>query len=312
MTRRARTAVFLVLVLFLEGYALNLFAKESQSPYGPLNDEEKRVIDESGTEQAFTGKYTDLNLMGVYACRKCGAPLYRSDDKFPSRCGWPAFDNELPSAVKRSLDPDGRRTEITCARCGAHLGHVFLGEQLTSRDTRHCVNSICMVFESQDSKRLQRAVFAGGCFWGVEERMKNLPGVVCATSGFTGGRKANPTYKEVCTGRTGHAEAVEIIFDPTKTDYETLCMYFLEIHDPTEKNRQGPDVGTQYRSGIFYLDEAQKKTARKLLKILREKGYNVQTEVEPFRHFWQAERYHQNYYERTGKTPYCHTYQKRF
>lgn len=312
MTHPTPTTLFLVLVLLLEGYTLNLFAKEPQSPYGPLNAEEKRVIEESGTEKAFTGKYTNLSLMGVYACRKCGVPLYRSDDKFPSHCGWPAFDNELPGAVKRSLDPDGRRTEITCGKCDAHLGHVFLGEQLTARDTRHCVNSICMVFEPQDGKRLQRAVFAGGCFWGVEERMKTLPGVVKATSGFTGGRKSHPTYKEVCTGKTGHAEAVEVIFDPTKTDYETLAMYFLEIHDPTQKNRQGPDIGTQYRSAIFYLDDAQKKTARKLLKILREKGYRVQTDVEPFKRFWQAEEYHQDYYERTGKTPYCHTWQKRF
>ncbi|MDO5552427.1 MAG: bifunctional methionine sulfoxide reductase B/A protein [Planctomycetia bacterium] len=284
----------------------------ADSPYGALSELEKYVLLEKGTERAFTGKYTDEAGAGVYACRNCGAPLYRSDDKFRSSCGWPAFDDAIGGAVVRTPDDDGVRTEITCHACAGHLGHVFQGEQATEKDTRYCVNSASLVFEPQRQGRLARAVFAGGCFWGVEELMRTLPGVLTVTSGYTGGRTSFPTYEQVCQGRTGHAEAVEIVYDTTKTDYETLCKFFLEIHDPTQKNRQGPDVGIQYRSAIFYLDDQQKETAKHLLKILRDKGLDVQTQVEPFKRFWQAEDYHQDYYQYKGTAPYCHRYQKRF
>lgn len=282
------------------------------SPYGELSVEEKRVIENRGTEFPFTGKYTDEFQCGLYACRKCGAPLYRSDDKFQSSCGWPAFDDEIPGAVKRMPDSDGVRTEISCSCCGGHLGHVFFGEHLTGKNTRHCVNSVSMVFEPQETGRLQRAVFAGGCFWGVEEFMRRQSGVLKVTNGFSGGELENPTYHDVCSGRTGHAESVEIIFESGKTDFETICRYFLEIHDPTQLYRQGPDIGSQYRSVIFYFDEKQKKIAEKLLSILREKGYSVVTELVRFYRFWNAEEYHQDYYQRKGDRPYCHRFEKRF
>jgi peptide methionine sulfoxide reductase msrA/msrB len=299
-------------MIFMGGMMMMTTGYGAESPYGPLNAAEKQVIVDRGTERPFTGKYDEHAALGVYACRNCGAALYRSDDKFDAGCGWPAFDDEIPGAVKRTADPDGRRIEITCAKCGAHLGHVFAGEKLTAKDTRHCVNSISLVFEPQEGGRLQRAVFAGGCFWGVEERMRRRPGVLAAVSGYAGGKTENPSYQQVGSGTTGHAEAVEVIYDPKKTDFETLCKYFLEIHDPTEKDRQGPDVGTQYRSAIFYLDEAQRKKAEELLDVLRAKKYDVATEVVPFRRFWNAEAYHQDYYERKGSEPYCHRYQKRF
>ena len=313
MKKRASLLLTLLATLcFMEVLMSSLFAQEESGPYGPLSAKEKYVLEDKGTDRAFTGKYTDFFKSGVYACRKCGTPLYRSDDKFSSRCGWPAFDDEIPGSVNRSVDADGKRTEITCAKCRAHLGHVFQGEELTEKNTRHCVNSTSMVFEPQDGGRLQRAVFAGGCFWGVEELMKRQKGVLSVVSGYTGGRADNPTYQQVCTGKTGHAEAVEIIYDSTKTDFETLCKYFLEIHDPTQKDRQGPDIGTQYRSVIFYFNDAQKRTARKLLAILRDKGYDIQTKLISFRRFWPAEEKHQDYYERKGTAPYCHAWQKRF
>ncbi len=162
------------------------------------------------------------------------------------------------------------------------------------------------------SQTTETAIFAGGCFWGVEHYIQAAPGVVGTRVGYTGGLKDNPTYQEVCTGRTGHAEALEVIFDPTKTSFETLARLFFETHDPTQQDRQGPDVGSQYRSAIYYRDEAQKATVLSLIEILRARGYDVVTEVEPASTFWPAEKYHQRYYEKTGKTPYCHFYTPRF
>jgi peptide methionine sulfoxide reductase msrA/msrB len=277
-----------------------------------LTEEEKAVIVDKGTEKPFTGKYYDFFKSGIYTCRKCGAALYRSDDKFKSGCGWPAFEDEIKGAVKRTRDADGLRTEITCSNCGAHLGHVFVGEKLTPMDTRHCVNSISMKFAPVDSPEVRRAIFAGGCFWGVEHLMSEAPGVITAISGYTGGNKDYPSYKEVCSGKTGHAEAVEVIYNPKKTNFEKLAKYFLEIHDPTQVNRQGPDRGSQYRSVIFYLGENQKKTAEKLITILKNKGLKVATKVEKAGRFWPAEDYHQDYYDRKGTSPYCHKYIKRF
>lgn len=300
------------ILFFIITGGLMVLNAQNLSPYGKLSDEEQKVIVKKGTELPFSGKYDDFFESGVYACRQCGKPLYVSDDKFDSRCGWPSFDDAVPDAVKQIPDADGRRIEILCNACSAHLGHVFSGEKLTAKDTRHCVNSISLVFEPQSSKRIQRAVFAGGCFWGVEELMRKQKGVIDVISGYTGGTKANPSYQEVCSGKTGHAEGVEVFFDPSQTSFANLCRYFLEIHDPTQKDRQGPDVGSQYRSEIFYLDNAQRDEAEKLLGLLRKKGYDIQTKVTPFERFWSAERYHQNYYQNNGQAPYCHAYKSRF
>lgn len=161
-------------------------------------------------------------------------------------------------------------------------------------------------------KPTHRAIFAGGCFWGVEHLMRALPGVLEVKSGYTGGTVPNPTYEEVCTGRTGHAEAVEIVYDPQVTDYETLAKLFFEIHDPTQKNRQGPDVGSQYRSAIFFLTKEQKSVALRLIGLLKDKGLIIVTELNPAEAFYYAEDYHQEYYTKTGKQPYCHSRTKRF
>lgn len=273
-----------------------------------LTPEEKRVIIDKGTERPFTGKYTDTKEAGTYVCKQCGAPLYRSEDKFDAGCGWPSFDDEIKGAVKRVLDSDGLRTEIVCSKCGGHLGHVFTGEGFTEKETRHCVNSISMDFIPSTTT----AIFAGGCFWGVEHLMQQQNGVIGVESGYIGGTVVNPTYQQVCTGKTGHAEAVRIIYDRTKVDYETLAKLFFEIHDPTQLDGQGPDLGHQYRSGVFYSSPEQKKIAEKLIQQLKDKGYDVVTEVTEATEFYPAEEYHQDYYVKTGKTPYCHIYTKKF
>ena len=281
--------------------------------YNKLTPEEETVIVQKGTERPFTGIYYDHWEKGNYVCKRCDAPLYKSADKFDSHCGWPSFDDEIPGAVKRLPDADGIRTEILCNNCGAHLGHVFVGEGLTDKNVRHCVNSISMNFVPVDKTRdYETAYFAGGCFWGVEHYFQNARGVVSTTVGYIGGNKENPTYSEVCSGETGHAEAIEVVFDTELTSYEDLARLFFEIHDPTQIDRQGPDIGEQYRSAVFYNDNHQKKTAEKLIEILKDNGYKVVTEVIAAGPFWKAEDYHQDYYLKKNGQPYCHSYQKRF
>lgn len=283
-------------------------------PFNFLSPFESHVINDKGTEAPFTGEYNDHYQDGTYLCKKCGAALYYSSSKFKSGCGWPSFDDEIKGAVSRYPDPDGRRTEIRCASCDGHLGHVFTGEHYTDKNIRHCVNSASIMFvpAKLEPGRYGTAIFAGGCFWGVEYFMQKAPGVVSVVSGFTGGHVKNPSYREVCNGTTGHAEAVRLVYNARETSYETLLKLFMEIHDPTQVGRQGPDIGEQYRSEIFYLNDDQKKIAEKNIKILKDKGYKVATRLSKASAFYEAEDYHQDYYFKNGKTPYCHSYIKRF
>ena len=159
---------------------------------------------------------------------------------------------------------------------------------------------------------IKRAIFAGGCFWGVEYLMQSAPGVLDVQSGYTGGTLESPSYEQVKTGATGHLEAVCVTYDPAQTDYETIAKLFFEIHDPTQTDGQGPDIGSQYHSAIFYADNEQKQIAEKLIETLERKGYKIATRVLPLKIFWPAEEYHQNYYTHKGTQPYCHVRVKRF
>lgn len=278
-----------------------------------LTPEEEQVIVRKGTEPPFSGKYYEHNENGTYTCKRCDAQLYKSTDKFNSGCGWPSFDDEIPGAVIHSVDADGVRTEITCAKCTAHLGHVFEGERLTSKNVRHCVNSISLDFVSAQQKvQTEKAFFAGGCFWGTEYLLQKADGVISTRVGYMGGHTENPTYREICEGTTGHAEAIEVEFDPAETDFETLSRLFFEIHDPTQVDRQGPDVGDQYRSAVFYDNDNQRQVVEKLVLLLKDRGFDVVTQIAEAGTFWEAEQNHQDYYDTSGKQPYCHTYQKRF
>ncbi len=297
-----KSKILLILLLILT-------VKISYPQMKPLTKDEERVILHKGTEAPFTGKYLNNKQKGTYLCRRCGNPLYQSSDKFDSGCGWPSFDDQIPGAVTHRKDPEGIRTEIVCSKCNGHLGHIFEGERFTQKNVRHCVNSISLHFVPEEKVS---AIFAGGCFWGVEHMMQRVKGVIEVISGYTGGDTKNPGYREVCKEDTGHAEAVEVVYDSSLVSYETLVKYFFEIHDPTQVNRQGPDIGYQYRSAIFYKTDDEKKVAEKIISELEKKGYKVATELQKANEFWPAEDYHQDYYARKGGVPYCHSYKKRF
>jgi len=283
--------------------------------YNKLTPEEIRIIEHKGTELPFSGEYNNFYQDGVYLCKKCNNKLFRSKDKFNSNSGWPSFDEAIGENVKEVLDRDGRRVEIICANCGGHLGHVFRGEQFTPKNTRYCVNSLSLNFEPfESSKRYKRAYFAGGCFWGVEYWFLKLDGVVGAYSGYMGGSVENPTYKDVCTKNTGHIETVEVIYDNKKISYEELVKFFFEIHDPEQTNGQGPDIGPQYISAIFYNNQEEKRIAKSIIEQLENRGMKIATKlIDATKHkFYKAEEEHQNYYNLRGLRPYCHTYTKRF
>jgi len=284
-----------------------------------LTPQQYRVMRKSSTERPFTGKYNDFWEKGVYICAGCGTPLFLSDTKYEHGTGWPSFAAPVEEKSIEYRDDYSlltKRIEVRCAVCGSHLGHIF-DDGPAPTFLHYCVNSAALDFKPESqantagretaAAETETATFAAGCFWGVEHKLGKVSGVVSTVVGYTGGKTVNPTYEEICTDRTGHAESVQVTFDRKRISYAELVRQFLSIHDPTQVDRQGPDHGTQYRSAIFFHDEAQRETARRVMDDVEKSGQykkRLATELVPASAFYKAEEYHQKYYEKHGVVCY--------
>jgi peptide methionine sulfoxide reductase msrA/msrB len=313
---------------------LDQTAKEARlKQLSPL---QREVTQACGTEPPFGNAYWDNHRDGIYVDVVSGEPLFSSKDKYDSGTGWPSFTKPLEpghTVTKADNSLFESRVEVRSARADSHLGHVFDdGPGPTGK--RYCMNSAAMRFipvaemaaagygqylplfggaagggPAAETHAKATATLSGGCFWGVQELVRKLPGVLSSTVGYTGGTKGEPSYEDVHTGRTGHAEAVEIVYDPKVITYETILRYFFRLHDPTTPNRQGNDVGTQYRSAIFYHDEEQRKVAERVKAEVDRSGKwpaKVVTQIVPASTFFPAEDYHQDYLQKHPDGYTCH------
>jgi peptide methionine sulfoxide reductase msrA/msrB len=318
-----------------------LFAedKEMDDRKTKLSPLQYHVTQQCGTEPPFQNEYWNNHAQGIYVDIVSGEPLFSSTDKFDSGTGWPSFTKPIKDTSvteKKDTSHGMQRVEVRSQQGDSHLGHVF-PDGPGPNGLRYCINSASLRFipvekmrdegygdylalfpafkESAGGKvdlsstHEEVAILAGGCFWGVQELIRKLPGVISSEVGYTGGSLLNPTYEVMTTGKTGHAEAIRVVFDPAKIRYADLLRYFFRLHDPTTPNRQGNDIGTQYRSAIFVANSEQEKIAREVKSEVDRSGKwkaPVVTEIVPASTWYRAEEYHQDYLQRNPNGYTCH------
>jgi peptide methionine sulfoxide reductase msrA/msrB len=318
----------------------------AEQVHAKLTKEQFQVTQEDATEPPFHNPYWDNHQAGIYVDVVTGEPLFSSSDKFDSGTGWPSFTKPLePNVVAKPDSSLGMmRSEVRSKYGDSHLGHVFDDGPTDKGGLRYCINSASLRFipaerldaegygqydhlfgitpvastlatggtatTTPNTANSEVAVLAGGCFWGMEDILRKIPGVTGVEVGYTGGWLENPHYEDTHDSKSGHAESVRVEFDPTKLSYSDLLeKWFFRMHDPTTLNRQGNDVGTQYRSAIFYSSEAQKKTAEEVKKRVDASGKwkrPIVTEIVPFQKWWRAEDYHQDYLVKHPGGYTCH------
>lgn len=288
------------------------------------------VMKKGATEPPFNNEYWDNKKPGIYVDRISGEALFSSLDQFDSVTGWPSFTKPIDEkfiSKKNDFSLGEKRTEILGVHSKGHLGHVFDDGPKDKGGKRFCLNSAALkfiplaemekkgygkyliLFNGAVSQNTQKALLAGGCFWGVEDILRKIPGVLETQVGYTGGQTSNPIYAIVKGGKSGHAEAVEVIFDPQKISYEKILEFFFRLHDPTTLNQQGNDKGSQYRSAIFYYNQEQKLMAEKVKqKVNSSKKWkkSLVTEITQATNFYKAEEYHQDYLIKNPQGYTCH------